>query len=795
MFKNYFKTTLRNLAANRVYSAINIFGLSIGLACCILIFLYAKDELSYDRFHQQAEKIHRITATIKRSDNTIEKIGNTGMMPGPEFKEAIPEIEEYVRVQQEYYTVRVGKELFEQPVLSVDENFFNFFSFPLIEGNAQTVLDDMHSVVLSEELAQRYFGTTHAAGKTLELKTGEDFEPFVVSGVAKKSPQNSSLKIRMLVPMKFTRSQRDDHEWMNFILNTFVTLRPGADLKQVEEKFEQVFHHKAAGQLKEIAEKYGNHDQVRFGLQPLSDMHLSTDFRADNGLTDASNPSYSYILSGIALFIFLIACINFINLTVARSLKRAKEIGIRKVVGGNRRQLMLQFLGESYMLSFIAFALALIIVHFILPFFNTVANKALDFSYLMDANLVIGFVIMFLVTGFTAGCYPALLLSNFNPVTTLYGKFRFGGKGRLSKGLVVFQFTLATFLLIATTVMYSQFRYLINYDLGYNDQNVAVVNTGRIKREKVELFRNELMSHPGVELVSADQGGRWGTHAHVNNDQDVQFDLKIIDENYFTLFAIPVIKGRNFSKSRASDTAESVMVNESFVSMAGWKEPVGEVIDFFYQNRKYKVIGVIRDYHFAALNEKPGPQIFLTNPDYLYHDIFIRLKPGTEKDVLAHTEAVFKKLFPSQPYVYSFKEADNAAQYEQEARWKQMISFGAILTIIISSIGLFGLATLSAEKRTKEIGIRKVFGAPVYSIVRGLTVDFLKLIFIGILVATPIAWYAVHQWLQHYPYRITPAPWMFLFAAGFILLTALLTVIMQALKAAWANPINNLRTE
>lgn len=795
MFKNYLKTTLRNLAGNKVYSFINIFGLSLGLACCMLIFLYAKDEISYDRFHKGGEHIHRITSTIDRGEGKIDRMGNTGMMPGPEFQQAIPEIKDFVRVQRDGYLVRVGKEVFDQPALAVDENFFHFFSFPLLQGNSKSALQNMMSVVLTEELAEKYFGTRYAQGKILELKTGGDFEPFVVAAVAKRSPQNSSIKINMLVPMKFVRSRRDDTEWVNFYLNTFVTVQPGADIMAIEKKFAQVFNRKAALQLKQMEEKFGFKDNIRFGLQPLYKMHLDTVFRADNGLTDASNPVYSYILTVIALFVFVIACINFINLTVARSLKRAREIGIRKVVGGNRKQLILQFLGESYILSFIAFTIAVLIVHLLLPYFNTLANKALSFSYLLDAKLILGFLFMFVLTGFAAGCYPALVLSRFNPVSTLYGRLQFGGRGYLSKGLVVLQFTLATFLLIATTVIYSQFRFMVNYDLGYNDKDVAVVNAGRITRDQLEVFRNELLKHPGVAMVTADQGGRYGTIAHINNKQEASFEMKIVDENYFPLFEIPVVKGRNFSRSFVTDTAEAVVVNESFVAMAGWKEPSGQVIDFFYEPKKYRVIGVIRDYHFSALNEKPGPQIFLTNPSYQYKDVFIKMKPGAGATAMVHVQEVFRKMFPLQPYQFSFKEKDNDLQYEKEAKWQQMISFGAILTIIISSIGLFGLATLSAEKRKKEIGIRKVFGAPVHRIVRGLTADFLKLILLAIVVASPLAWYAVQQWLQNYPYRIAPAPWMFLFAAGFILLVAVLTVSTQALKAAWANPIKNLRTE
>jgi len=795
MFRNYFKTAVRNLWRSKFFSLINILGLSVGIACCMLIFLYSKDEISYDRFHEKKDNIYRITATMTHPDGNAEKVGSTGMVPGPNFKRAIPEIEDFVRVQHASFNIKRGKEVFDQEALYADSNFFSVFSFPLIAGNPKTALKNMYSVVLSEEIAEKYFGKKNAIGQILELNTGEKFEPFVVAAVAKKAPQNSSIKIKMLVPMTFAQTNWNDDQWVNFFLNTFVVLKPNTDPKAVETKFASVFNSEAATQLEEMREKYGFKDKVKFGLQPLLQLHLSTDYPSDNGLTDASNPMYSYILTGIALFILLIACINFINLTVAHSLKRAKEIGIRKVVGGQRKQLIAQFLGESFILSFVAFLLAILLVQLVLPFFNTLANKALSFSYLLDIKLVTGYIVLFLLTGMLAGFYPALVLSRFSPVQTLYGRFRLTGKNYLSKGLIVFQFTLATFLIVATMIIYSQFNYLMNFDLGYNDKNVAIVNTGEIDREKLDVFKNELLKDPSIESITADQGGRWGTIAHINGGKEMLFDFKHVDENYFPLFQIPVVKGRNFSKDFMSDTADAAMINESFAKAAGWKDPVGEKVDFFYMNKKYTVVGVIKDYHYLSLTEKVGPQLFTMNPRYKYRDIFIKVKPGNTSQTLQYIEKTFKHLFPVQPYQYSFKDLQNADQYEREAKWKQIITFGAILTIFISCIGLFGLAMLSAEKRTKEIGIRKVLGASVATIAGKLSGDFLKLVVLAAIIASPFAWWVMNMWLENYPYRVSISWWMFCFAAIIVLLIALITISFQSVKAAVANPVKSLRTE
>jgi putative ABC transport system permease protein len=760
----------------------------------MLIFLYTMDELSYDRFNVKADKIYHLTATFTSPSGEAHKISSTGQIHGPSFKEAIPEIQDFLRLQSANYTIKKGNDVFDQDALFADDNFFSVFTFSLLQGNPKTALKDIHSVVLSEEIAEKYFGKKDAMGQVLNLKAGDNFQPFTVSAVMKKSPQNSSVKIKMLLPMKFNQLTNNDTHWVNFFLNTFFIVKPGTHIKTLETKINKVFNQEAASQLKD-EQKNGFTDKVSFGLQPLLQMHTSTDFPADNGLSDASNPVYSYILTGIALFILVIACINFVNLTVARSIKRAKEIGIRKVVGGQRGQLIMQFLGESFILSFIAFVLAIVLVQLALPFFNTLANKALSFSYLLSFKLVAGYIGIFLLTGILAGFYPALVLSGFNPVQSLYNRHTFVGKNYLSKGLVILQFTLSTFLIISTITIYSQFKFLMNYDLGYNDKNVVSINSFDLDKQKLALFKTELSKDPAIKSITADQGGRWGTMAHVNNGQKLEFDMKHIDEDYLPLFEVPVMTGRSFSKQMVSDSGNSILVNESFVKAAGWKKPIGETVDFFYNKKKYTVVGVVKDYHFLSLTEKTPAMLYSMNPQLPYRNIFIKINNTSKADALNHIEREFKKVFPFIPYQYTFKDAQNAEQYDKEAKWKQIVTFGALLTILISCIGLFGLATLSAERRKKEIGIRKVLGASVEGIVRKLSTDFLILVLLSAIIAVPAAIWAMHKWLENYPYRISMNVWIFLFAAAFVAIVALATVSYQAIKAAIANPVNSLRSE
>jgi putative ABC transport system permease protein len=794
MIRNYFKTAVRNLWRNKAFSVINIVGLSVGLACCMLIFLYAMDEVSYDRFHVNAPNIYHLVVNDQGSDGQVHKFSSTGDMPGPSFKRQLPEVQDFVRIQGADYTIKKGTEVFDQDALFVDSNFFSVFTFPLLYGKPEHALDDAHSIVLSEEVAVKYFGKGNPVGKTLDLKVDDKFQPFKVTAVTKNTPQNSSIKIKMLLAKKVNRA---DNQWNNFFENTFLVIKSGTNIKQLDAKINKVYLTDAASQIKENADKFGDKDKREFSLQPLLEMHTNTDYPADNGLSDASNPIYSYILTGIALFILAIACINFVNLTVARSLKRAKEIGIRKVVGGQRKQLIIQFLGESSVLSFIAFLFSIVLVIIVLPFFNELANKSLAFSYLLSFKLVAGYVVIFLLTSLLAGFYPALVLSGFNPVQSLYNRNQYAGKNYLSKGLVILQFTLATFLIISTITIYSQFNYLMHFDLGYNDKNVVSINAYGIDKAKLQTFKTDLAKDPSVMGITADQGGRWGTMAHINNGQQQMFDMKHIDEDYLPLFQVSMVKGRNFSKDMVSDSSNTVLVNEEFVRQAGWKKPIGQVVDFFYNKKKYNVVGIVKDYHFLSLTEKMSPILYTMQHDLPWGNVFVRISENNKADALNKIQKEFRSLFPFIPYQYKFKDTEVAEQYDKEAKWKQIVTFGAGLTIFISCIGLFGLATLSAERRRKEIGIRKVLGASVQGIVRKLSTDFAILVLISAAISVPFAIWIMHKWLDNYPYRIDliAYAWIFGAAAVFVLLIALVTVSFQTIKAAIANPVNSLRSE
>ncbi|QMW07049.1 ABC transporter permease [Spirosoma foliorum] len=792
MLKNYLKIALRNLLKNKVYSFINIAGLSIGLACAILIMLYVKDEVSFDRFHEHVNTIYRIERNHKN--------GSTGFLQGPRFTQNIPGIKSFVRVQGGAVDIKKGAEVQEQGmVLYVDSNFFSVFTFPLLAGNLKTCLLEPHSIVLNEDVAKKYFNTTDAVGKVMMIKVDTTFVSYKVTAVTKRCPQNSSIQFDALLPFIVSDADiKDTHNWFNSFLNTFVVLDDKANLQTVEKQMQRFYVADAKRTFYEMLKNDGgNPSDIPMGtyfLQPYLDMHLNTELPVANGLTNASNPIYSYLLSGIAMFVLLIACINFVNLTIARSIKRAKEIGIRKVMGSDRKQLIFQFLGESFFLCTVACVLAIALVYLLLPLFNELANKALSISYLFDAKLITAYSTLYIITGLLAGFYPALVLSGYNPVQTLYSRFQIAGKNYLQKSLVVLQFTLASFLIIATSTIYEQFNLLTKTNLGYDDNNLVIVNKNDLKSADVAAFKKELLRNPNIVGVSIKNAGKWGTGTKNTVGSPIYFSGETVDENYLPLLKIPLVAGRNFLASFSADAAQSVIVNESFVKAANWKNPVGETIELLgSSNDKYHVIGVVKDYHFASLTKKITPQLFNMNGSYGTY--YIKIKPNTAAASLKWIQKIYQRFYPMSAYSYVFKNDENRKQYADIEKWKQIILFGAILTIFISCIGLFGLSVLAAEQRTKEIGIRKVLGASVSSIVSALSTDFIKLIFIALAISIPFAWVATSQWLQGYPYRIALSWWLFASAGLLVIAVAFLTTSFQSIKAALINPVKSLRSE
>jgi putative ABC transport system permease protein len=793
MFRNYLKTAIRNLRYNKVYSFINIAGLSIGLACAMLIILYVMDEASYDRFNKNANQIYLVAVKghfSRGPNNFVNYMSVSGYLQGPKFKAAIPDIQGFVRYQGYHLDFKNGTDIVSQEIKYVDSNFFSMFSFPLLRGNPKKALLNPHSVVLSEDMANKQFGSTDILGKTMLIKNNDAFQPYTITGISKRCPQNSSIKFDVLLPMNVPAEEETKTEnWGSFFLGTFVMLSPNANINSVEAKMQKTYEADAADLIKK--DKNPAETEFKYILQPLTDIHLNKDI--PNQLSDASNPVYSYILSGIALLILLIACINFINLTVARSISRAKEIGIRKISGGHRKQLILQFLGESFLLCFIAFGFALILAKLLLPIFSELSNKALELSYLLDYKLIISYIALFLITGFLAGLYPALVLSRYNPAQTLYGRFQFAGKNYLQKSLVVLQFSFASFLIMATITIFSQFNFLTTEKLGYDDSNLVLVEKMNLKQDEVTLLKQELIKYPGIVDMTAKNKWFSGTSGKINGDKDIDFSFETIDESYLPLLKVPIVKGRNFSASQISDSGHSVLVNESFAKKAGWKNPLGQSVEFW--SKKFVVIGVVKDFHIDPLNVEISPKIFVDWPPFSMGVAYIKIQPENKQATLQHIAKVFRTLFPNSPYSYDFKDLENQKNYETEARWKQIMLFGALLTILVSCVGLFGLSVLSAEKRTKEIGIRKVLGASVQRIVSILSKDFLILVVIALLISIPFTWMAANKWLQNYPYRIALSWSIFATGSILVILIAVATISFQAIKAAITNPAKSLRSE
>ena len=799
MWSNYLKTAVRALLRYKGYSFINIIGLSLGLACAMLIILYVRDEVSYDAFHAKGSQIYRVDRQMIQPDGSTHNSGYTGYFQGPRFAAQVPEVRGFVRFQQGQVDIKTGSEIQSQSISVVDTNFFSVFSFPLLHGDPATCLQSPDNVVITEDVAVRQFGTTDAVGKIIFFEDNGKLVPHTVTGVAKNCPQNSSIKFETVIPLVvLPQDAANNMNWFQWFLNTFMVLRQGADPKAVEAKMQKAFEEDAGESIKMIQQTYGIKKLgISFVLQPLADIHLSRSVSANEGLSDGGNPMSSYILSGIAVFILLIACINFVNLTVARSMKRAKEIGIRKVIGGNRRQLIIQFLGESCLLCCTSFILALLLAGAALPYFNQVSNKALSLSYLSDGKLIAGYIALFLLTSLLAGFYPALVLSNYNPVKTLYGRFVLSGKNYFQKSLVVLQFALASFLIMVTLTIFYQFRYLTSQPLGYDDSNLVQVGKANLSRRELALFKSALSSDPDILGVVPRNGGFSSFTVNVsgNGKSDVTMTYETVDAGYLSLLKIPLVAGRNFSPDYPADSTQSVLVNESFVREAGWKDPIGQSVGYTETKEKYTVIGVVKDYHFKPLTEKIEPELFTMRPGNNYGMLYIRIRPGSETSSLAAIAAAYKQLFPLSAYTYTFKSDDNRKSYESEQKWTQILFFGAILTIFISCIGLFGLSVLASEKRTKEIGIRKVLGASVTTIAAALSRDFLQLVLLALVIAVPIAWLAADKWLQSYPYRISLSWGLFVGAGMLVISIALVTVSYQAIKAAVANPADSLRAE
>ena len=808
MIKNYFKIAFRSIWKNKGYSAINIFGLAVGLSTCLLIMLYVIDELSYDKYNKKADRIYRVDGDIQFGGNHfILAVAQDPM--GPTLKKDYPAVEQYVRFRgYGGFLVKKGNDnLREDRVVYADSTLFDVFTLPIISGNAKTALLAPNNIVITEKIARKYFNTTDVVGQQLIMN---DTSNYKITAVIKNLPAQSHFDFDFFVSMSSIEESRQNN-WVSNNFNTYIVLKEGADPKTLEAQFPAMLEKYVGPQVKQVMnitmddfKKSGNWD--RCSLTPLLQIHLHSNKTAELGPN--GNMLYVYIFSSIAILILLIACINFMNLSTARSSGRAREVGVRKVLGSLRGNLIKQFLTESILISFIALLLALLFAILLLPYFNQLAGKDMTIGFLTKPWLLPVLLALVLVVGFLAGSYPAFFLSAFRPIEVLKGKLAGGFKnGWLRSGLVVFQFWISIILLISTGIIYRQLNYIRNKDLGFKRDQVLVMQNTNALGTQTKAFKNEVLKIPGIRNMTMTGFLPTSTWRSDNPlfpdaipDQKRALSAQVwnIDENYIPTLGMQIIKGRNFSEQFLTDSS-GIILNEAAVNLLGFKDPIDKSLYFMNSFTTSKdltrlhIIGIVKNFNFNSLREQVTPLALLyrSQPGA----IAIRLDAKNSHKLVNQLENKWRAMAPGQPFSYSFMDDDFNRMYDSEQRTGKIFISFAMLAIFIACLGLYGLVTYAAEQRTREIGIRKVLGASVGSIVGMLSKDFLKLVLIAALIAFPLAGWMTSRWLQDFAYRINMG-WIIFVVAGLVVLAiAFATICFQAIKAALMNPVKSLRTE
>ena len=807
MLKNYVKIAVRNLWKNKGFSAINIIGLAAGLTTCLLIVLFVEDELSYDRYNKNADRIFRVDGDIQFGGTDFI----TAVAPdpiGPTLLKDYPQIESQVRFR-DYggFRVKKGNEnIHENGVIYADSTLFDVFTLPMIAGNPKNALADPHTMVITKSVAEKYFNRLDVVGQSLVI---DDTGNYKITGVIEDVPQQSHFHYDFFVSLAESRESKKGN-WLSNNFNTYILLRKGTEQSEIEAKFPGVIRKYVYPQASNLLnvkaediEKSGNY--VRYSLMPLTQIHLHSNKVGE--MAPNSDIHYIYIFSVIAFFILLIACVNFMNLSTARSANRAREVGVRKVIGSLRNQLITQFLTESTLISFIALLLSLVLVAVFMPYFNQLSGKQISISSLSLSWTLPALILIVLIVGLLAGSYPAFFLSRFQPIEVLKGKFSKGFRSSwLRSSLVVFQFAISIMLIVGTVVIYNQLNYIRSKNLGYNREQVLIVQNCYALGSQAKTFAEEMKAIPGVEATT--MSGYLPTGLYRNDsplfedpslDQHSAVSMQnwYVDENYIPTLGMQIISGRNFSKDFPTDS-NAIIINESAARMLSFKDPLNK--NLYYLNNfqtkeitSYHIIGVMKDFNFNSLRQQVTPLALFKSEEH--GSVAMRINTDNVSNIISQVQDKWKSMAPGQPFAYSFMDDDFNATYKSEERvGKIFISF-AILAILIACLGLFGLVTYAAEQRTKEIGVRKVLGATVSNIVAMLSRDFLKLVLIASFIAFPVAWFGMNKWLQDFAYRVSISWWIFLAAAVIAVVIALFTVGIQAMKAAVANPVRALRSE
>ncbi|HTH57091.1 MAG TPA: ABC transporter permease [Cyclobacteriaceae bacterium] len=797
MLQNLIKIALRNLLKDKGYSAINITGLTIGITCSLFLLMYILDELSYDKYHANANNIYRIVSHIKEPDNAF----TWAVVQKPmavELRDNYPEVKNAVRFDNMARNLYKNgdKQFYEDDFFLTDSTVFDMFSYDFLAGDPSTALDQPFSMVLTESIAQKYFADPRSALNQSLVNQQEEI--FKITGIIKDVPPNSHFRFKALVSESTRRQQQGG--WGGFGTTTYILLPEGYDLSKMQASLDKIVKEKVNPVFEEIGVK------VKYELQPITSIHLHS--KIQDEAEAGGDISYIYIFTAVAAFMLIIACINYMNLATARSTNRAKEVGLRKVMGSQRHQIMLQFLTESTIVAFVSLAISIFLIYALLPQFNALANKQLPFSYVLQKPVALSLVGIILLTGIVGGSYPAFYLSGFSPVTVLKGKLAArGGNSTFRKALVVTQFGLSIFMLISTLIVFDQLQFLREKDLGFSKENVLrVAFNNRENRKKTDAFAEQVKKIPQVMSVGQAQsspGEGIGKALFKVEDAEGKMvdrgvDLYGADFDFIDALGMKVIKGRGFSKGNPGDTSYSVLVNESMVSRMGWKDPIGKRFTIGGgPNPQFdrKVIGVIKDYNQNSLYDAIEPLIIFVGKGMNY--VFIRLAPGDLHSSVAAIEKQWKENFPTSPFEYVFLDEDLNSQYKADEKRSQIFTAFSGLTVVIACLGLLGLAAYTTEQRTKEIGVRKVIGASVKSLVVLVAKEFFVLVAVGTMIAVPAVWYFTDRWLQKFTYRIElDHEWTtFLFSAGLAFVITLLTVGYHVVRAAIANPVNALRDE
>jgi putative ABC transport system permease protein len=794
MFRHHLLIAFRNLQRHKGSFFINLIGLSTGLACAFLIYLWVLDERSVDKFHEKEAQLYQVMEKSTENGNVIVHGGSQGPL-GAAMEKDLPEVESAVTVMQMqkegmYFQFRANEKAVRRTGIFASEKFFNTFSFPLLEGVPQQALKEKNAIVISESMAVSLFGSpAHAMGKHIEWELMGTKKAATVSGVLAHLPANNSMKFDFALSydLLVTELAPNIKEWWNEGVNTYLVLKPGTDMEK--------FNAKIAGFIK----PYFKETIFTLFVRPYSSGYLYGHY--EEGKQAGGRIAYVRLFTLVAIFILVIACINFMNLSTARASRRLKEVGIKKVVGSSRKALIFQFLSEAVFISFLSLLVACFLVSALLPLFNEVTGKELQITLTPElVGLLLGVI---LITGLLSGSYPAFYLSGFQPVSVLKGRLKNSiGELLARKGLVVFQFVVSLVLIIAVIVIYQQVRFVQSKHLGYDRENVILFDKEGMAAQNNEAFLTELRRQPGIVRASAIQQGivqgtaqgasTYGIEWPGKTDQHlVNFVIRAVEHDLLETLGMEVKEGRSFSPQFGEDK-QGIIFNEAAIKVMGLKNPIGTKVKMWGEEKT--IIGVVKDFHLASLHESIEPMLFFYNPNQT-STIVAKLKAGEEKETISRLQDFYKRINPGYVLDYSFLDHQYQSQYTAEQRVSILSRYFAGLAILISCLGLFGLAAFNAEVRTKEIGIRKVLGASVNNIMLLLSKDFIRLIFLAILVAFPLSWWAMHHWLNGFAYHIDIQPWVFVVAGIAILLISLLTLSYQAIRTALMNPVKSLRTE